>query len=79
MSLIENIGGISAKNAALFYKTEPFRNIDAVRNYVHTNNWEIIQSIKILNECGYSVDLIDRDNHNWTSTKTYDIFLGLGV
>jgi len=82
MNLIENINSQNyntTKSAALFYKTEPFWSSDSVQNYAHTNNWEIIQSIKILNECGYSVDLIDRGNHDWTTTKTYDIFLGLGV
>jgi len=65
------------KKAALYYKTEPFFvNVD---NYTHTNNWEILQSIKILNHKGFSVDLIDRRNSNWKPESKYDIFLGLGV
>ncbi len=65
------------KKAALYYKTEPFyTNVEA---YVHTNNWEILQSIKILNQNGFSVDLIDRGNSDWTPTIPYDLFLGLGV
>ena len=61
----------------MYYKTEPFYiNVDA---YVHTNNWEILQSIKILNQKGYSVDLIDRDVSLWKPTEKYDLFLGLGV
>ena len=61
----------------MYYKTEPFYvNVDA---YVHTNNWEILQSIKILNQKGYSVDLIDRGVSSWKPTEKYDLFLGLGV
>lgn len=79
MSLIENITNNfnTTKKAALYYKVEPFYT--NVNSYTHTNNWEILQSIKILNEKGYSVDLIDRGNHNWTPRQTYDLFLGLGV
>jgi glycosyltransferase involved in cell wall biosynthesis len=61
----------------MYYKTEPFyTNVDA---YVHTNNWEILESIRILNQKGYSVDLIDRCVGNWSPGKKYDLFLGLGV
>jgi len=65
------------KKAALYYKTEALHvNVD---NYVHTNNWEILQSIKILNSKGFSVDLIDRSCRHWSPKQTYDLFLGLGV
>ena len=77
--IIENItnGLNTTKRAALYYKTEPYyTNVDA---YVHTNNWEILQSIRILNQRGYSVDLIDRGISNWDPKLSYDIFLGLGV
>jgi hypothetical protein len=79
MSLIENITNNfnTTKKAAVYYKVEPFYT--NVGSYTHTNNWEILQSIKILNEKGYAVDLIDRGNHDWTPNKTYDLFLGLGV
>jgi glycosyltransferase involved in cell wall biosynthesis len=77
--LIENITNNMATNkaAAMFYKVEPFYT--DVSRYVHTNNWEILQAIKILNEKGFSVDLIDRNNTNWSTKKKYDLFLGLGV
>lgn len=79
MSLIENITNNyhTTKKAAIYYKTEPF--FINVNSYVHTNNWEILQSVKILNHRGYSVDLIDRGCHTWTPDTSYDIFLGLGV
>ena len=80
MKFIENINspGIeTTKKAALYFKTDPF--FMDVTKYVHTNNWEILQSIRLLNSKGYSVDLIDRTNHDWVPNKTYDLFLGLGV
>jgi len=80
MKLIENITNpniIPTKNAALYFKTEPFY-VD-VNQYIHTNNWEIMRSIEILTSKGYAVDLIDRGCHNWAPKKAYDLFLGLGV
>ena len=77
--IIKNInGGFSAdKKAAMFFKTEPFYS--DIGKYTHTNNWEIVQSIRILNSRGYTVDLIDRDCSNWQPEHKYDLFLGLGV
>jgi len=79
MKLINNITNnfVTTKKAALYYKTEPlYTNVDS---YIHTNNWEILQSIRILNERGYSVDLIDRGCNDWSPDISYDLFLGLGV
>lgn len=77
--IIENItsGLPTTKKAALFFKTEAYF-VD-VNKYVHTNNWEILASIKILNLKGYSVDLIDRSVANWSPKHKYDLYLGLGV
>tara|TARA_R110000824_G_scaffold4503_2_gene21763 strand:+ start:6998 stop:8128 length:1131 start_codon:yes stop_codon:yes gene_type:complete len=67
----------TTKRAAMYYKTEPlYTNIDL---YVHTNNWEILQAIRLLNKRGYTVDLIDRKYENWRADSPYDLFLGLGV
>jgi glycosyltransferase involved in cell wall biosynthesis len=80
MRLIENISPKNVpvtRRAAMYYKTEPFYT--DISRYTHTNNWEIVRAIEILNSKGFSVDLIDRDNHNWTPNKEYDLFLGLGV
>lgn len=79
MRLVQNItnGYQTTKRAALYFKTDPlFTNVNL---YVHTNNWEILKSIELLNQRGYSVDLIDRCLSDWTPTHKYDLFLGLGV
>ncbi len=79
MNIIKKItnGFNTSKKAALYFKTEPFYvNVDL---YTHTNNWEILESIKILNELGYAVDLIDRSCETWDPKEKYDLFLGLGV
>ena len=74
MGLVQNITNDHpvTKKAAMYYKIPG-------NDYGHTNNWEINAAIKILNKKGYSVDLIDRGNHNWQPTINYDLFLGLGV
>ena len=80
MRLIEGIVSKSTpatRKAAMYYKTEPFYTDTS--KYTHTNNWEIVRAIEILNNKGFSVDLIDRDNHSWSPKKDYDLFLGLGV
>lgn len=79
MTVISNITNNhrTSKRAAMLYKTEPFYT--DVNAYVHTNNWEILEAIKILNKKGYSVDLIDRGCDIWSPKVTYDLFLGLGV
>jgi glycosyltransferase involved in cell wall biosynthesis len=77
--LVENVTNKlpTSKKAAMYYKTEAF-HVDVSR-YVHTNNWEILAACKILNEKGFSVDVIDRGNSSWNPGKKYDLFLGLGV
>ena len=81
MKLVENVGMkgvVPAGSAALYYKTEPLF-MSNVNQYVHVNNWMILEMLKILTSQGYLVDLIDRNCHDWAPKKTYDIFLGLGV
>lgn len=80
MRLLENIVAKEVpvtRRAAMYYKTEPFYT--DISRYTHTNNWEIVRAIEILTNKGFSVDLIDRDNHSWVPSKEYDLFLGLGV
>ena len=64
------------RRAAMLYKTEPF--VNGQKDH-HTNNWEIVEAIRILNSFGFSVDLIDRNHHNWSPSEKFDLFLGLGA
>ena len=80
MLLIENIVAKDVavtRHAAMYYKTDPL--FSDISKYSHTNNWEIVRAIEILTNKGFAVDLIDRNNHNWSPSKEYDLFLGLGV
>ena len=66
----------------LYYKTEPLTIQSLSDKYTHTNNWEILEIIKILNELGYLVDILDRDidiNDLDKIENKYDIFIGLGA
>ena len=72
---IENI----SRRALLYYKTEPYFNKVNLRNYVHTNLWEINEMVRILNKLGYVVDLVDRSANDFTPEDKYDLFIGLGA
>jgi hypothetical protein len=52
-----------------------------VKDYTHTNYWEIVEMVRILNKIGYVVDVIDRtaDFYKLKIENKYDIFLGLGA
>ena len=49
----------------LYYKTEPLYNRELVNSYEHTNNWEIIEIVRILNAYGFVVDVVDRALNNF--------------
>ena len=44
----------------LYYKTSPFV-FSFFDQYTHTNNWEVLAIVKILNKLGFWVDVLDRD------------------
>lgn len=69
----------ATKHALLYYKTEPFVMPWKVRSYRHTNLWEIVQIVRILNRYGYVVDVVDRDTKKFVPEDIYDLFLGLGA
>lgn len=50
-----------------------------VRDYRHTNLWEIVEIVRILNRYGYVVDVVDRDAKHFVPEDVYDLFLGLGA
>ena len=64
------------KRCLLYYKTEPFyRNINNLK-INHGNNQEIIEMVRVLNENGYLVDVIDRELESFAPNDEYDLFLG---
>lgn len=69
----------SLKHALLYYKTEPFVMPWKLSGYRHTNLWEIVEMVRILNRYGYVVDVVDRDDKKFVPEDVYDLFLGLGA
>lgn len=53
--------GNLTKRALVYYKTDPFFSKKLRDAYVHTNNSEICEIVKVLNSNGYTVDLVDRN------------------
>ena len=63
-NIISNINLVNSKTnkkVFLYYKTDPLFSKRLIQSRVHTNNYEIILMIKVLNNLGYSVDLVDRE------------------
>ena len=67
-------------HALLYYKTDPFFAKRSVSVYRHTNNWEILEIVKVLNKLGYWIDIVDRsvDITKLELRDKYDIFIGIG-
>jgi len=69
-------------HALLYYKTDSLAIKSLADKYVHTNNWEVLEIVKILNKLGYWVDILDRsvdiEDLDIIEDK-YDIFIGLGA
>ncbi len=74
-------GGVKglSQRALLYYKTDPFFNKAAVERYGHTNLWEILEIVRLLNVHGYEVDIIDRSVNNFLPEDIYDLYIGLGA
>jgi len=66
------------KKALLYYKTGGFLK-KGVINYTHTNEWEIFKMVSVLNNLGYSVDIVDRNKKNFIPKNIYDLFIGLAA
>ena len=47
--------------------------------YRHTNEWEIIEIVRILNTLGFVVDVIDRGALNFKPDDKYDLFIGIAA
>lgn len=81
-SFVQNLNGGFAHSpyqALLYYKTEPLVIHDAIKDYSHTNLWEITEIVRILNLLGFTVDVIDRSRDDFIPEDKYDLFLGLGA
>lgn len=65
-------------HALLYFKTDPFASKRLASNYTHSNNWEILEIVRILNELGFWVDVVDRgaDIEKFHPEDKYDIFIG---
>ena len=79
---VENIVGKNADNpyrALLYYKTGWFLKNNNNLKYRHTNEWEIIEIVKILNSLGFIVDVIDRGVLDFSPINKYQLFIGLAA
>lgn len=65
--------------ALLYYKTSSLCDRDLALAYTHTNEWEIIEIIRILNSLGFVVDVVDRALDDFDPEDKYDLFVGLGA
>jgi glycosyltransferase involved in cell wall biosynthesis len=75
--------GEGNRRVLIYYKTDPFFSKELRRQYIHTNNEEIVLMVKCFNEAGYSVDLIDREA-SWEQilklkNRSYDLYIGNAV
>jgi len=69
-------------HALLYYKTDPLILRSLARTYSHTNYWEIVEIVRILNKLGFWVDILDRDiaeNDVDKIENKYDLFIGIGA
>lgn len=64
--------------ALLYYKATPFTNKKFVEEYKHTNYWENIEMVRILNKFGFEVDVVDRGARNFIPKNRYHLFIGMG-
>lgn len=65
--------------ALIFYKTSPFFYPSEVRDYSHTNSWEIVEICRIVAGLGYAVDVVDRSETEWLPEDEYQLFIGIGA
>lgn len=79
---VENIVGKHDDNpyrALLYYKTGWFLKKKNNLEYRHTNEWEIIDIVRILNSLGFVVDIVDRGALDFNPTDKYQLFIGLAA
>ncbi len=79
---IENLVGRQDEypfRALLYFKTGWFLKKKNNLEYRHTNEWEIIEIVRILNTLGFVVDVIDRGALNFKPDDKYDLFIGIAA
>lgn len=79
--VVRNLFGAPADfpRALIFYKTSPFFYPSEIRDYSHTNSWEIVEICRIVAEMGYALDVIDRTESDWLPEDEYELFIGIGA
>ena len=71
--------GKPARKALLSYLVLPLLPPLRLRDRVKFSNRGIAQEIpRVLNELGYSVDIVNYDNRDWLPDRPYDLFIGHG-
>ena len=71
--------GKPARRALLSYLVLPLLPPSAFRDRIKFSNRGIAQEIpRVLNELGYSVDIVNYDNRSWFPDRPYDLFIGHG-
>lgn len=72
---------IKIGRALIYYKTDPFVSRLVRESFDHANNAEIVLKVKVLNEMGYVVDLVDRSvpKNKLIFSDVYDLYIGLGA
>ena len=63
----------------MLFKTQPIVFNSFTKLYKHTNDWEIVEIVKVLNENGFNVDVVDRDYKFFVPKKNYSLFIGIGA
>jgi len=77
--LKQNISRHLSKRALLSYIVHSFAiSIDDPRFFSHINIWRSHEIVRILNNLGYIVDVIDYRDTNFVPRREYDLFIGHG-
>lgn len=68
-----------SKRALLSYIVHPFEISEADPHFLrHINIWRAREMVKVLNQMGYIVDVIDYRDTNFVPHEAYDLFIGHG-
>lgn len=68
--------GVSKGRVLLSHDKTPFVNPDHSLN-THANYWTAVEMVRLFNEKGYTVDVIDNNNQTFTPKKHYAYFVVL--